>query len=125
MSVTTTPNTEYCGNELIKIFHKKALQQQLAKEFIDSAAEAHLEMLVDDGDIKNFADFSVHVNAAVKQSSIEMMYDMVDDLRRCLEDYINQIEVRATSALFDDEGFAGGNILVEGIPRDNHIINAS
>lgn len=118
MGVTTTPNTEYCGNELIKIFHKKLLQQQLAKEFVDSAADAHLEMLVDDGDVKSFADFSVHVNAAIKESAVEMMNDMVEDLRRCLEDYIDQIEVRATGALFDDSGFVGGNILVEGIARE-------
>ena len=119
MSVTTLPNTEYLGNETFQLFFRKNIQQQLAKEFVERQADAILQMLIEYGEVKTYADFSVEMNEnRVRECAIELMDDMLEDLRNNLVEYINQIKVKVVSATFDDQGMSDGGVLVEGIPRE-------
>lgn len=118
MGVTATPNTEYLsGNSYLELFRADNLQKQLAKEFVESAAEDMLANLIEDDNIQSYSDFATDLDVEVKERAVDVMCEMLDNLKETLASYIEQINVKPATALFNDTGFIDGNILVEGIPR--------
>lgn len=118
MGVTATPNTEYLsGNSYLELFRADNLQKQLAKEFVESAAEDLLADLIENEDIQTYSDFANDIDEAVKEIAIDVMCEKLDNLKETLAAYIEQITVKPATALFNDTGFVDGNILIEGIPR--------
>lgn len=114
MTVTTTPNTEYCGNNLQAIFYKDALAKQLARELVVSQAEGVVEMLCDgyDDQIKNHADVKIAITM-IKDGTKDMLADYIRDLQSTLETYIDQLDVKCVNSMFNDEGVIDIGILVE------------
>lgn len=114
MAVTTTPYTEYAGNELIKLFFKDALQKQLARELCVSQAEGIIEMMCDgyDDEVKTHAD-TVRAVAFIKDSAKDLIADYMHDLQASLEKYVDELSVKCVNSTFNDEGLVDIGIFIE------------
>lgn len=114
MTVTTTPNTEYLGKELQMIFYKGSAIKQLARELTVSQAEGVIEMLCDgyDDQIENHADVKRAVDG-IKDCTKEMLNDLIGDLHRELNTYIDELNIKLVRSAFDDRGLNDAEVLIE------------